>query len=252
MEREENLSRRSFFRIAAGAGATIAAATVGISIPKETQEPASETELNPITPKPKDDLIEGPTPSQGMKEKSQLRGDQIRNELIKIVRIVDNNPQMFSEKKREDLKMYYPIYKPVADRFEIDWYLIFIVHEAETGASAGTRGFAADSYYKGAMQLDPNIWDQDFIKGASKGLKYLSVIPQRHEDDWMQIAAGAKILSRNFHAYESLGKHEAVLRALRLYSSREQAEKRYKTYLKYDELFAPKRRPQMRRLEAVS
>ena len=244
MERD-SLSRRDFIRngivaIGVAAGATLASSPVGagLSMISDPEEPSFEPVVLPK------DIVLGPPvpPSIKRENRARERQDQIAKEMARIKRLMQANPNLFNEKKLADFSMYYPIYRPIADKFQIDWYLIFIVHEAETGASAGKRGFEESSYYKGAMQLDPEFWPEQYIKDAAKGLSYLAKLEQRHPDDWSNIAAGARILADNFHENKYLTKDKAVLHALRRYSSQEQADRRFKTYLKYEGLFSPKKK----------
>ena len=167
----------------------------------------------------------------------QNREQKIKLELSEINKILDEHPNVFSKKYKTDINLYYPIYKLIADKFNIDWYLIFIVHENETGASAGWRGFTSESYYKGAMQRDPNIWTEDFVDKAAEGLEDLAGFPQRHKDDWREIAAGAAILERNIVQYKSEGNDTAVRKALLLYSANGPAEKRFALYERYKPMF---------------
>lgn len=177
-----------------------------------------------------------PIPVLSQKEKQDL---EIKQELEQVVGIMQNHSDIFSDKYINDLKMYYPIYKVVADKFDIDWYLLFIVHENETGASAGEKGFAPESYYIGAMQRDPNIWDKDYVNKAAKGLEDLAKLPQRHKDDWREIAAAASMLSDNFYEYKSRGdsKNDAVKKALLRYSAEEPARTRFELYKQYSQVF---------------
>ena len=168
--------------------------------------------------------------------KKELEEQKIKSELKDIVNSMREHN--ISSKHIKDVTMYYPIYKAVADKYDMDWYLIWIVHERETGASAGKRGFVPSSYYKGAMQRDPNVWSQSFVDNAAKGLKDLAKLPQRHKNDWKEIAAGAAILDRNINKYEDSGKIKAVLKSLILYSSDGEAYKRFNLYRKYHKIFS--------------
>ena len=171
--------------------------------------------------------------------KEEIQKQNAENQLQAIIGKMQAHKDIFKDKYIEDIKIYYPIYKEVADKFDIDWYLLFIVHEAETGASAGERGFAKDSYYKGAMQIDPNIWTSDYVKNATKGLEDLKNIPQRHSDDWSNIATAGNILADNLHKYENNGniKAEAVLKSLLLYSADSHARDRFEKYKDYSIIF---------------
>lgn len=184
-----------------------------------SQEDSANCNLHPVSKK---------------EQEKQKTDEQLQSVLSKI----KANEDVFSDKYIKDVKMYYPIYKAVADKYHMDWYLLWIVHENETGASAGKKGFVLNSYYKGAMQRDPNIWTNDFVDKAAEGLEDLVSIPQRHKDDWKEIAAGAKILDRNIEQYADLGKMNAILNSLLLYSADEQAYKRFELYKKYDKIFS--------------
>lgn len=193
-----------------------------------------EHDLTVPIPKP---IVSEPTVEPSLTKEEQKQQEQ-KKELDAIVSKMKTHNDLFSNKYIRDAKMYYPIYKEIADKFHLDWYLLWIVHEKETGASAGTRGFAPDSYYVGAMQRDPNIWDQDFVNYAAKGLEDLAKLPQRHKEDWKEIAAGAAILDRNIDKYKSRGNDASVHKALLLYSAKGPAEERFKMYKQYEAVFS--------------
>lgn len=180
-------------------------------------------------------IVELPKP---ISKAEQKKLDQ-KMELEEIVEVMENNHDTFPKKYINDVEMYYPIYKDVADKYNLDWYLLFIVHEKETGASAGKNGFKPDSYYVGAMQRDPNVWGDDYVKKASEGLEHLAMFPQRHENDWSDIAAASKSLSANYYKYKEEGdsKKEAVLKALLLYSAEGPARQRFEMFKEYNEVF---------------
>lgn len=200
----------------------------------ETAPPLSTPNLS-LSSTPPFQEIPAPSPEPTLSPK-ELREQKIKLELSEINKILDAHPNVFSRKYKKDINLYYPIYKPIADKFNIDWYLIFIVHEKETGASAGTRGFLPSSYYKGAMQRDPILWDEDYVKEAVKELEYLKDLPQRHSDDWREIATGAAILNRNIDYYMRLGKDRAVFNSIRIYSPGS-FDKRFELYKEYKSLF---------------
>lgn len=200
----------------------------------ETAPPLSTLNLS-LSSTPPFQETPSPSPEPTLSPK-ELREQKIKLELSEINKILDAHPNVFSRKYKKDINLYYPIYKPIADKFHIDWYLIFIVHEKETGASAGTRGFLPSSYYKGAMQRDPILWDEDYVKEAVKELEYLKDLPQRHSDDWREIATGAAILNRNIDFYARLGKNMAVFNSIRIYSPGSYDE-RFELYEKYKSLF---------------
>lgn len=182
-----------------------------------------------------DIVVELPKP---LSKEEQKKLDQ-KKELGEIVDLMENNSDTFPKKYIKDVEIYYPIYKDVADKYKIDWYLLFIVHEKETGASAGKNGFKSDSYYIGAMQRDPNVWGDDYVETASEGLEHLAKLPQREENDWSDIAAASKSLRDNYFKYKEQGdsKNEAVLKALLRYSAEGPARDRFEMFKEYDEVF---------------
>lgn len=177
-----------------------------------------------------------PSPSVTTPETSEQKQKQ---ELEQVLSDMKANDELFNKKKIQDVRMYYPIYKAASDKYDLDWFLLFIVHEAETGASRGEKGFAPDSYYVGAMQRDPNIWSDEYVKKSADGLEKLAKLPQRHKDDWKEIAAAAHMLSDNYHKYEEQGesKGKAILKALIRYSAEEHARDRFELYKKYNTVF---------------
>ncbi len=158
-----------------------------------------------------------------------------------IIGVIKENKGLFNSKKMEDFKMYYPIYQAVSQKYpEVDWYLLWITHEAETGASNSKVAFNGGSYpYYGGMQRNVNIWPQSYVNESFKGLGFLRAIPTRHKSDAMEIAAAAHELSDNIKRYLSLGKDEAVFRALSLYTGGEYlAQQRFGLWEKYKKIFS--------------
>lgn len=177
-----------------------------------------------------------PTPTHLSKE--ELHKQEIQNELHSVILNMESHSDIFSNKYIQDVKMYYPFYKAVADKYNIDWYLLWIIHEGETGASAGKKGFLSTSPYVGGMQILP-MW-QKYAAKASGGLENLRSLPQRHANDWEQIALAAWIIDRNIKQYENNGdsKNVAVHNALKLYSALGPAERRFTLYVQYGKIFS--------------
>lgn len=86
------------------------------------------------------------------------------------------------------------------------------------------------------MQRDPNTWPESFVNQASQGLEYLKDLPQRHKDDWREIAAGAAILDRNIDHYIRYGEDRAVFYAIKLFSPGSY-QQRFELYKKYKKIF---------------
>jgi hypothetical protein len=257
MEKEENRGRFAFRRRDIIIS-TLLVVSISAGLEDSNSEGHTSYKYNPLPQEdfkpviiyhPKEDdkpnllipysILEKASPVQRPILKEEITKPKVNNELNDVISTMEENNNIFSDKYIQDVKMYYPIYKTVADKFDIDWYLIWIVHENETGASAGWRGFTPESYYVGAMQRDPNIWPQSFVDKAADGLEALAKLPQRHENDWKEIAAGAAILDRNIDQYKNRGdsKDVAVNKAFMLYSADGPAEQRFDMYLKIEKIF---------------
>jgi hypothetical protein len=206
--------------------------------PSSTIKPYSTDEVIPSFPSVTPKTPESPAPLS----KEEIKKQKEKKELNRVLSKMKENPNLFKEKHLKTVEMYYPIYKAASDKYDIDWYLLFIVHEAETGASRGERGFAPDSYYKGAMQRDPNIWPESYVRNSARGLEYLKKLPQRHSTDWREIASAAHMLSDNFHLYKERGytSLEAYKRALLRYSAEGPALNRFNTLRKEAKVFGVK------------
>lgn len=163
--------------------------------------------------------------------KKQIKKIEEQENLENVVSAMESD-KMFKKRHVKDVKIYYPIYKAVADKYDLDWYLLFIVHEHETGASAGTR---VNPYYVGGMQRDPNVWTEEYVDKAFDGLEHLARLPQRRKGDAREIAAAGRILNANYDKYKGQGdsKNEAVLKALLLYSAERPAYERFDDYKDY-------------------
>jgi len=176
--------------------------------------------------------IEIPVPTSLSKE------EQINQELKQVLEIMSANPDIFKQKYIEDVKMYYPIYKAAGDKYNVDWFLLWIVHEAETGASNSKIAFNGGTIpYFGGMQRNPQIWPQSYVDEAYSGLEFLDNVKTKHKTDAKEIAAAARELGTNINKYIDLGKDKAVLNALLLYSADEPAKLRFRQYKNYEEIF---------------
>ncbi len=183
---------------------------------------------------------------------SQATGERFTQKLLelnktppldRIVYSLKEHPQLFSKNKIEDVKMYYPIYEAVAQKYDLPWYLLWIIHEAESNASRSVGAFDGQSApYFGGMQRDPRVWDQAYVDKASEGLSYLEELPQRHKSDWMEIAAAGSELHNNIKQDLSQGAslNESILFALKRYSAEGPAYSRYELLKLYEKILPEK------------
>ncbi len=151
-----------------------------------------------------------------------------------VIEKVVTNPQVFGPENvtrfAEDLRLYYPIYHVAADRYQLPWYLLWIIHEAESKASRDENAFKPGFEHYGAMQRSKYYHPDEIVDKISSNLAILAFLPQRHYDDWREIVwAAAKIA-------EDRAKTGSLESALYRYSSAQQAELRWQLFLKYSEI----------------
>jgi len=147
-----------------------------------------------------------------------------------VMEIVENNPQVFSKQDVADIEMYYPIYKAAGDKFNVDWYLLWIVHQKESTVSRNPNAFNGSNGYAGAMQRNPYFYPEETVDGASEGLEYLAELPQRHPTDSREIAVAAWKISRDREVVQNRGGSQPLLSALQAYGDDGEAYKRWQTY----------------------
>jgi hypothetical protein len=158
--------------------------------------------------------------------------------LNKVVSEMEARPNVFSQREVGDVQMYYQIYKAAGDKYGIDWYLLWLIHEAESTASTNPDAFNGRSYPSyGAMQLNTKYWGETFVNKAASGLEYLADLPQRHPDDWKQIAGGALYLREHIEKYLERGYKPDAALELALIAYNGSGGQRYEIYLYYKRIF---------------
>lgn len=163
-------------------------------------------------------------------ENSQLSSTEVLD-------IVENNRQVFSKQDVADINMYYPIYKAVGDRYDIDWYLLWIMHQEESTVSRNPHAFDGSNGYAGAMQRNPYFYPEEIVDGASEGLEYLAELPQRYPTDWREIAFAGWKISRDKNYAQNAGAGEPLLSALFAYSAQGPALSRWEKFNYFSNIF---------------
>ena len=159
-------------------------------------------------------------------------------EQSEVMKIVENNPQVFSEQDAVDVGMYYPIYKAAGDKFNVDWYLLWIIHQKESTVSRNPNAFNGSNGYVGAVQRNPYFYPEKIVDEASKGLENLADLSQRHPTDWREIAFAAWKISRDRDGYQKRGMSQPLLLALEAYGEDNEANKRWQTYNSLKPIFS--------------
>lgn len=164
------------------------------------------------------------TSNKGPRQETQalsptdLKLETYRSQLDDLLMQMEKRPDVFGPRLIKDITMYYPMYKAVADKYNIDWKLLWITHEYESGASNSKKAFNGSTYpYFGGMQRNVNTWSQSYVNGAFNGLEFLNELPMRNKTDAMEIAAAGKTLAVNYHHYEASGNQRAIFNSFKLY-----------------------------------
>jgi len=184
-----------------------------------------------------------PPPESRLSPQEQKIQD-LQNETAQYVQIAQESGR-FSDKEIADIKMYAPICIPPARERDIIWEACMVTIEEETGASDSIKAFNGQtSPYYGIAQRNVLIWPESYVADAAKGLEYLAKFPQRHPDDWKEIAAMTKMLADNLHNYESTGKNNALFLSLKLFTgSEELARQRLDRILQMEQVLKLKNPP---------
>ena len=157
--------------------------------------------------------------------------------LDEVMDIIGKNPEKFTQQEVEDIEMYAPIYEAAGKKFGIDWYLLWIIHNQESGCSRDEMAFVPGALHYGAMQRAVGWYSKDKVGAASEDLLYLRNLPQRHFDDWEEIAWAASKLRADMDNAQRNGKGNLVLEGLYSYSRKDIAEARFEAYEAYKPIF---------------
>ena len=77
----------------------------------------------------------------------------VRQEYQEVKRVMEAHPNEFTPQDFTDLDIYFPIYYAAAKEYHVPWYLLWIIHQAESTMSQDERAFDGRSYpFFGAVQ----------------------------------------------------------------------------------------------------
>lgn len=144
--------------------------------------------------------------------------------LENILFALENAPQVLdgvsNKQLIKDIKIYYPIIKPISDAYGLPWEVMMVTIEEESHASRSKGTFSKAKYpIYGIAQINVETWNS-VINKTAKRFAQLATLPQRNPDDWNMIAAGTEIIYKNYAQYmqKGLGNNQALLDALILYT----------------------------------
>ncbi len=253
-DREPTISRRDLLK---AAGAATIAGAINVLVTRDTSgiPPSKPFDYSRLTfrsveispPIEVASSTPSPSPEPSLSPVEQKIQD-IQNETAQYVQIARESGKI-KDDWIDALEMYGPIYIAAAEKFKksgIDWKMLWITHEMESGASAEkSEAFAGNNYpYVGGMQRNQEIWTDEFVEAAFKPLRYLNSIPTNHEGDAQEIAGAAAIMAPNMELYGELGKEKAIFNTFSLFTgSEELAQKRLDMWIIVNDVFPDRKIP---------
>lgn len=78
----------------------------------------------------------------------------------------------------EDFDIYFPIYRGAQEKYNIPWFLLWIVHTHETTVSRDKN--PEESGYRGAMQRSSQFYPDEIARTAAQGWEFLTTLKQRY------------------------------------------------------------------------
>lgn len=155
-------------------------------------------------------------------------------ETSNVINKMQSHPELFKKEHINDAQIYYPFYKAVQNKFNVPWYLLYIIHEDESSASRDPRAFDGSTGFVGAMQRNPRVWNSSYVDTAAAGLEYLKNLPQRRHaghEDYREIAFAGRFLKEQ-------GVNEGkIYKALHSYCVEKHAIRRFYLYNRYKAVF---------------
>lgn len=156
---------------------------------------------------------------------------------VEVQKIMEANPDRFSEQDFIDLGIYFPIYWEAGKKYDLPWYLLWVIHQEESHVSRDPNGLNGSNGYETGMQLTYLYTNKSYVADAMVNIPdYVFNFPTRDSRDIQGICAAAKKL----HADGSFWGHEgdwAIIDGLHAYSAAGPAERRAATYLALKETF---------------
>lgn len=183
-----------------------------------------------------------PTPTEKPLSPTEKKIKKIKTEAREIYNFAKKSGS-FSANVLDDLHDNLPFYLAASRKYGLDWVVLFVTQERESGGS-DPNSVAFDSSHsnsdnQGSYQLSTS-WDQKYRTEAFSGLEYTLKFEQRHKGDARDTATAARMLRMNIakqidngHSYE-----EALRHAIFRYCFSEgETQLRMDKIAEYDNLF---------------
>lgn len=163
-----------------------------------------------------------------------------REEFKRVVRPkLEKNPQITASINQE----YYSVYKAAEYRFGVPWYLLWMIHNAESGCTADPEKAYRLLHY-GAMGRQQSFYPDSQVEKIVSGnyFKPFYTVPLRDRRDWKEIIWAADKIHYDAYLamkYEEIAdRNMAFEKAMHAYCPKEEAERRIERFRVLREIFS--------------
>jgi hypothetical protein len=98
--------------------------------------------------------------------------------LIQSKDLFEGFKEIPDSKRIEDYNLYFSMYKAGEEKYKVPWFLLWLLHEQESGASL--HPYPEQSGYVGGMQRSKYYYDEQYVAESIKGFEFLNLLPQRY------------------------------------------------------------------------
>jgi len=180
-------------------------------------------------------IVENPAPEKTLSKK-EIKEQELKEKREYWYELAKASGR-FSDNQLKDMGIYLPYYIAAGEKFDVDWRVLYINHQKESGGSAkNSKAFDGSTYpYVGGMQLNINYWTPEYQDRAVEGgqnYRFMEdVFPTRHKGDMESIFAAAKMIGANED------KNGVRFGFVRFTGSLESGEARYQEYKRIKQIF---------------
>lgn len=159
-----------------------------------------------------------------------------RSHWLEVEKVLKACPEEFSEQDFSDLQIYFPIYFKAGEKYDIPWYLLWIIHQQESDVSRDEYALLGrDGFNIGAMQRAWRVYpDSVAEQAAAFAPDFLREIQTRDPNDLREICFAAWKLDADgkwWSRQSGQTGDEAIHKALGAYCASIYADQRFEIYL---------------------
>lgn len=171
---------------------------------------------------------------------------RVNKKVVEKVDVMYGFKEMNQQKIIEDYQLYFPIYKAGHIKYGVPWFLLWLIHEQESGASVHPN--PESSGYVGGMQRDTRFYKNNYVKEAADGWEMLNKLPQRYcqqngflTNDYEEILFAARKINEDANNLRLnnplLGHTESLLESQMSYCNPRSAQRRIDQFKKINPIF---------------